>query len=61
MRLDEVLFEYRNAWKKNGINQNIIADNIEFYAPMKVFTAIPAFKSDLLKSSAVHQSKNFWQ
>jgi len=34
---DEVLQNYRNAWKTKKLDEDTYAEDIEFYAPMKVF------------------------
>jgi hypothetical protein len=34
---DDALLAYRNAWQKNQVDEKFYADEIEFYAPMKVF------------------------
>lgn len=34
---EEALLHYRNAWKTQEFQEDAYADDIEFYAPMKVF------------------------
>ena len=43
---EEALHTYRNAWKTNEIDENFYADDIAFYAPMKVFKG----KKDVLSA-----------